>query len=91
MMVGFRTPAFACTVWLVVALSPAPCRECEQLLAELEAEHHMLAEIHRLQADAALKNDAEGFEQLQPHLMRLRKRRDAAAEALSRHMRKHGR
>lgn len=51
----------------------------------------MLAEIHREEADAAVKNDLEAFRMLQPHLKRVRKRRDDAAQALTLHMEKHAR
>lgn len=73
------------------AASPTGCRECEKLLGELQAEHRMLAEIHREEADAAVKNDLEAFRMLQPHLKRVRKRRDDAAQALTLHMEKHAR
>lgn len=71
--------------------SPTGCRECERLLGELQAAHEMLAEIHREEANAAIKDDLEAFQMLQPHLKRVRKRRDEAAQAVKRHMQKHAR
>lgn len=75
----------------VPVASPSGCRECERLLGELQAEHQMLAEIHWEEANAATKNDLEASQMLQPHLKRVRKRRDDAAQALRRHTQKHRR
>lgn len=65
------------------------CLECLRLLNELKAENRVISEIHRQQTEAAIRNNPQAWEALQPHLLRVRKRREEAAEALKRHLREH--
>jgi hypothetical protein len=67
----------------------ALCPECARLLDDLKAENHVIADIHRLQFQAAINNDSEAWEALKPHLLRVRKRRQSAVEALKRHLGEH--
>jgi len=65
------------------------CAECQLLIAVLKTENQVLTHIHREETTAAMKNDAQAFEALSPHVQRVRMRRDAAAQALKRHVAQH--